>query len=126
MHFAKNKYGSIMQKIPGPGLSFLAIVAGLIILPATAFAQYSSSNYQSNEVFFGSGGDLQSSSPSYQAQSSVGALGVGSFSSSAYQTFVGFLTPNEPFLEMSIDTALVNLGNLDAACTKTGTASFHG
>lgn len=93
--------------------------------PQLVSAQYSSSNYQSNEVFFGAGGDLQSSSTNYQAQSSLGALGVGSFSSSNYQSYAGFLTPNEPFLELSIDTSLVDLGVLDNSSTKTGTANFH-
>jgi hypothetical protein len=103
---------------------FLAIAIS-IILPATALAQYTSPNYQSNEIFFGSGGDVDSSSPNYQAQSSIGALGVGNFSSTTYQAFAGFLTPNEPFLELGIDTSLVNLGTLDASSTKTGTANFH-
>jgi hypothetical protein len=42
-----------------------------------AFAQFTSPNYQSNETFFGVGGDLDSSSTNYKAQSSAGALGVG-------------------------------------------------
>lgn len=106
-------------------LIVFAAIAGAIIIPATAFAQYSSSNYQSNEVQFGSGGDLQSSSANYQAQSLLGTLGVGNVVSANYQTYAGFLTPNEPFLEMSIDTSTVNLGTLDTGSTKTGTANFH-
>jgi hypothetical protein len=99
---------------------FLALVFG-----GVAFAQYSSSNYKSNEVFFGTGGDTGQSSTNYKAQASLGALGVGRFSSTNYQAFSGFLTPSEPFLELQVDSTSVSLGTLDTATTKTGTAIFH-
>lgn len=105
-------------------LSAQLLIGVFFLFSATAYAQYSSSNYQSNEVFFGTGGDFTSST-NYQAQSSIGALGVGNFSSTNFQTYAGFLTPNEPFLELSINTSLVDLGTLDASITKTGTANFH-
>jgi hypothetical protein len=88
------------------------------------FAQYSSSNYKAEETFFGSGGDLDSSSSSYKAQSSVGSLGVGNQSSTSYQAYSGFLTPGDPFLQMSVNTSLVDLGVLDSTSTKTGNANF--
>lgn len=106
-------------------LVVLSAIALAIIVPATVFAQYTSPGYQTNEVFFGSGGDLDSSSANYKAQSSVGSLGVGNFSSANYQAYSGFLTPSEPFLELQIDTSSVNLGTLDTSTTKTGTATFH-
>ena len=97
-----------------------------VVISGVALAQYSSTNYKANEVFFGSGGDTGQASANYKAQTSVGALGVGRFSSTNYQAFSGFLTPNEPFLEMQIDTpSPVNLGTLDTSTTKTGTAVFH-
>src|SRR3989344_3651786 len=101
------------------------VVLGLLFYAPTVLAQYSSSNYQSNEVFFGTGGDLDASSPNYKAQSAVGGLGVGDYSSTNYRAYSGFLTPNEPFLEFNINTTTVNLGNLDVASTQTGTATFH-
>ncbi|HEY5550129.1 MAG TPA: hypothetical protein VIK37_02950 [Candidatus Saccharimonadales bacterium] len=97
----------------------------LMIVPKVVSAQVSSSNYQSNEFFFGTGGDVEVSSPNYKAQGSAGALGVGQFSSTNYQAFSGFLTPNEPFLEFGLDTSVVNLGTLDTTTAKTGNASFH-
>lgn len=98
----------------------------LLALPVSAvFAQYNSSNYSANELQFGSGGDLNSSSANYQGQSSVGSLGVGNVSSANYKAYSGFLTPNEPFLEFAIDTSSTNLGSLDPASTNTGTAAFH-
>ena len=101
-------------------IPFLALFFG-----GVALAQYSSPNYQSNEVFFGSGGDTGQSSPNYQAQASVGSLGVGQYSSGNYQAYSGFLTPNEPFLEMAIDSGPVNLGTLSLSATATGSATFH-
>ncbi len=100
---------------------FLMLVSG-----GVALAQYSSPGYKTNEVFFGTGGDTGQSSANYKAQASVGSLGVGRYGSSNYQAYSGFLTPNEPFLEMQIDTASpVNLGTLDTGLTKTGVAAFH-
>lgn len=103
----------------------LILLVSLTITPAVAFAQYSSTNYQTNEVFFGLGGDLDASSTNYQLQSALGLLGVGDVSSTNYRSFGGFLTPNEPFLELAIDSSSVSLGNLETTTTKTGTATFH-
>jgi hypothetical protein len=104
-----------------------AVVLGLLMLlhGHLAFAQYTSSGYQTNEFLFGTGGDPQLTSPNYQANASAGSLAVGEVSSSSYRAFSGFLTPNEPFLEMGIDSSLVNLGTLDTASTSTGSATFH-
>lgn len=96
-----------------------------IVFSGVALAQYTSSNYQANEVFFGSGGDNGQSSANYKAQASVGSLGVGRYGSANYQAFSGFLTPNEPFLEMAIDSGLVDLGVLSSTSTATGSGAFH-
>ncbi len=103
----------------------LLVVAIMLSPRGTASAQYSSSNYQSNEVFFGAGGDYNQSSANYQGSGSAGALGVGATSSSSYKAYSGFLTPGEPFLDFVVDNTTVNLGLLDSASTKTGTATFH-
>jgi hypothetical protein len=92
---------------------------------SSANAAYSSANYSANEIQFGIGGDPQQQSSSYKAQVSVGSTGVGDVSSTNYKAFSGFLTPNEVFLEMGIDSTSVNLGNLDPSSTRTGTAIFH-
>lgn len=102
----------------------LAVLTISLLSPGIVSAQYSSTNYQSNEVFFGTGGDLDTSSPNYQAQTALGALGVGNVSSSNYSAYSGFITPDEPFLEMDLSTTLVDLGVLDEVSTKTGTATF--
>jgi len=97
----------------------------MVVLSGIAFAQYNSSNYKANEVFFGAGGDTNQSSANYKASASAGALGVGQTSSANYQAYSGFLTPNEPFLELVINTPTVSLGILDPSTTRTGSASFH-
>jgi hypothetical protein len=99
---------------------FFVLVGGGFTL-----AQYSSSNYKTNEVIFGSGGDSNQASPNYQASGAAGLLGVGRYSSANYQAYSGFLTPNEPFLEFFIDTSSVDLGTLSTTATNTGTATFH-
>lgn len=108
-------------------LSLCAAIVAAIVLLATrsGLAQYSSSNYKANEVFFGSGGDTGQSSSNYKASVSAGALGVGNYASTNYQAYSGFLSPNEPFLEMQIDSTTVNLGTLDANSANTGNATFH-
>jgi hypothetical protein len=108
----------------------LSLLAGLVAaivfgVSGTSLAQYTSSNYKSNEVFFGTGGDNNQSSANYKASASVGSLGVGNYASTNYKVYSGFLTPNEPFLEMQIDTTNVNLGTLDANAANTGTSTFH-
>lgn len=107
-------------------LRFLGLLPFFIMtFSGVAFAQYSSSHYQTNEVFFGSGGDNNQASANYNASVAAGALGVGKFSSANYQAYSGFLTPNEPFLEFGIDSTTADLGNLDPTTTVTGTANFH-
>jgi hypothetical protein len=102
------------------------IVAAVVILATRpGLAQYSSTNYSTNEVFFGAGSDTNQSSPNYQASVSAGSLGVGNYAGTNYKAYSGFLTPNEPFLEMQIDSTSVNLGTLDTTTANTGTATFH-
>lgn len=97
----------------------------MIVFGGIGYAQYSSSNYKTNEVIFGAGGDTNQSSANYKASVSAGGLGVGQTSSANYQAFSGFLTPNEPFLELGVDTPNVDLGVLSTNSTNTATASFH-
>jgi len=107
-------------------LRFLGLAPLLMLaLGGIAFAQYSSSNYKANEVFFGNGGDNNQSSASYNASVSSGALGVGRYNSTNYQAYSGFLTPNEPFLELGIDSSAVDMGTVDPSTTRTGQADFH-
>lgn len=104
--------------------SLLTLAFMLLLLPASVAAQSSSTNYQVEEATFGTGGDVDLNSTNYQAQGGVGNLGVGSASSTNYDTEAGFFTPNEPFLEFIVNTTTVNLGDLTTSTTGTGTATF--
>jgi hypothetical protein len=53
----------------------------------------------------------------------IGAMAT--FFESNGGAYSGFLTPNEPFLEMTVNTSSVNLGVLDSTAAKTGTATFN-
>lgn len=114
-------YSKLVKRLRYLGLAPLLMMG----LSGVAFAQYSSSHYTSNEVFFGNGGDTGQSSSNYSASVSAGSLGVGRYSSTNYQAYSGFLTPNEPFLELGIDSTSVDMGAVDPGSTVTGSAAFH-
>lgn len=83
-----------------------------------------SANYEVNEVQFGNGSLLQGSSTNYQAQESLGSTTGGHTSDSAVQAYSGFLTPNIPFLSLTVGSSNINLGILNSATASVGTASF--
>ena len=87
--------------------------------------QSSSPHYGVNEVQFGAGGLLNATSPSYEAQESLGSTTVGSASSPSYWAKLGYLTPNTPFLQVTVSGSNVNLGNLSTSTTAAGTATFN-
>lgn len=86
--------------------------------------QSTSPNYQINEAFFGSGGELNACSGSYCSKQSAGELTVGNSKSGNYQIWGGFNTNREPSLVMIIETPNVDLGVLDMAAARTGSARF--
>lgn len=98
------------------------VAVALIFVPATIFAQSSSTNYKVEEFYFGTGGELDASSASYKAQQSSGAIAVGFGSSANYDAFGGFLTQNAPYLEMSVTGGTVSLGTLDPNTYSSGAA----
>lgn len=108
---------------------FVAILKTTAVLPlvfvSPVFAQTSSSNnYQATEYLFGTGAENNLNSTNFNANASVGSLGVGRSSSTNYDLEAGFLTPSEPFLELFINSTSVDLGTLDAGSTNTGTGVF--
>lgn len=94
---------------------------------APVYAQQSSStNYQVNEVFFGSGGELEAcSGGQYCAKQSAGELTVGSTKSTNYKAQAGFNTDRTPWIEVSVQTPSVNMGVLDSSHPNIGTAQFY-
>ena len=102
------------------------IVAVLLVHPAMLLAQtYSSTNYKVNETAFGSGGNVDANSASYNALGSIGNLGVGEASSASYGAFAGSITPNEEYLELNVTAGTVDLGNLSITYTGIGSANFY-
>lgn len=100
-------------------------VLGLLLVPAVALAaQSSSSNYQVNEVFFGSGGELNSCSSSYCSKQSVGETTVGNSSSTNYQAQAGFNTDRTPYIQFVVSNTNINLGTLTANTAKTANSTF--
>lgn len=97
----------------------------LLFVPAFTFAQSSSTSYRVNEATFGSGGDVNASSASYNARGSVGDLGVGESTSASYAAFAGSVTPSDEYLELNVTGGTVDLGTLTTTSTGTGTATFY-
>jgi hypothetical protein len=104
-------------------VSLLVII--LCSVQGPVFAQTSSSgSYKVDEYQFGTGANNDLSSTSYKANANVGSLGVGRSSSTNYDIEAGFLTPNEPFLEVFVNNTNIDLGNLDTSATGTGQGVF--
>jgi len=99
----------------------LVLLAAPVVASA---AQSSSSNYQVNEVFFGSGGELHACSTNYCSKQSAGETAVGNTSSPNYQAQAGFNTNREPYIEFTVSNTTVNLGTLTSTTTRTATATF--
>lgn len=95
----------------------LAIVLIFSQVSATALAQYNSTNYQAEETYFGIGANQDSASANYRSSQSVGGPTVGGAESTNYDTGTGFLTPQEPFLEMVVLSSNVDLGILSPGVT---------
>lgn len=108
-------------------LALAGVLTGLmsVLSVATVFAQQSSStNYKVNEVYFGSGGDLNICSTNYCSKQSAGELTVGNTSSTSYQAQAGFNTSDTPLLEVNVNGGTFDLGVLDATAVHTTSASF--
>jgi hypothetical protein len=97
----------------------------LLTLPAVvSAAQSSSSNFQVNEVFFGSGGELHACSTNFCSKQSAGETAVGNTASANYQAQAGFNTNREPYIEFTVSNTNVDLGTLTPTITQTATATF--
>lgn len=109
----------------------VAIVAVVLVLlaPLQVVAQTSSSaNYQVDQTFFGSGGELNacSSGPSaYCSKQTIGELGIGEASSPNYRVYAGFNTTDAPYLEFVVTASNIDLGYLKTAAVSTATGTFY-
>ena len=112
---------------------FIALGALIICLLAISKAhatcvsgeQSCSTNYAVGNVFFGSGGSLDTTcSTSFCAKQAVGETGIGLTNSPSYQAYAGFNVNREPSLQFIVNTTNVNLGVLSTTSTATATESF--
>ncbi len=87
--------------------------------------QICSGSYCANEYYFGTGGENELNSTNYTGRASTGSLGVGETSSTSYSTQAGYVTTQEEYLEMIVNTTNVNLGTLSASSASTGTGTFY-
>ncbi len=99
------------------------VVAIAVVFAAPTFA-IGSTNYTIDEDFIGGGGTIDSSSPGYSSQDTIGGTAVGDASSANNRTQSGATTTNDPMLEFSVSTTSVNMGSLSTALAATGTAQF--
>lgn len=95
-------------------------------LPATAIAggQSSSTNYQVNEVFIGSGGELHACGTQFCAKQSAGETAVGNTKSANFQANAGFNTDRTPYIQFVVNNTNIDLGTLTTTSTKTANATF--
>lgn len=115
----------VKQKLlPTVLLAFVSAFGFSGLAMANTVPQSSSNHYQVNEVFFGSGGALNSCSTNYCSKQSAGETAVGNTSSTDYQAQAGFNTDRQPYLEFTVSNTNVDLGLLTSSTTKTATASF--
>lgn len=113
---------------------FAAVILALLLAPhSTVYAvcanniQSCSSNYSTDQTFFGSGGELNACSAGptgYCSKQSAGELGVGNTAGTAYQAYAGFNTTDVPFLEFVVTGANINLGLLSSSTTATANGTF--
>lgn len=105
-------------------IAALTALTAFAHIPSVSADHAASSNYQVNETFFGSGGDLNTCSTSYCSKQSAGELTVGNTASSNYQAQGGFNTDRQPYIEFSTTPTNIDLGTITPTATKTATASF--
>ena len=106
---------------------FVSIITFVIaVLQPLAYAQtHASSSYKVDESSFGSGGAVDVNSASYNAQGSIGDLGVGESASATTFAYGGFISPRDEYLEMVVTNSTVNLGTLSTGSTASGVGTFY-
>lgn len=102
----------------------VAVLGVAPLLDAAVFAESTSPNYRVDEYFFGTGGELDASSPNYKARQTAGEMTVGNAFGANYQFQGGFNTTDDPLLEVAVDGGVFDLGNLDAFATKSASTTF--
>lgn len=102
----------------------LVVGVAILAMPALALAQHASPNYNVDEIFIGSGGELEACSAGFCSHQSAGGTG-GQASGTGYGIMAGFGTPDEPTLSVAITgNTLIDLGVLNESGTAAASTSF--
>jgi len=97
----------------------------LLTLGGVAFADpMSSTSYQADEAYFGTGGELDASSDNYRSKQAAGELTVGNTQSDGFQAQAGFNSDRYPYLEFKVDAASIDIGTLVPGTPVTANATF--
>ncbi len=101
------------------------LVLALLVLsvPAFASAQFTSPGYEIDEIFLGSGGELDACSDDFCADQSLGGVS-GNVSSPNYILEGGFGTPGEPSIAVTVSNTTVDLGVLNISGTAAASSNF--
>jgi len=92
--------------------------------PFAYAAQSNSTNYQVNEVFMGSGGELHSCGSQYCSKLSAGEIAVGHAAGNLFGAYGGFNTDRTPYLAFSVAGGTTDVGVLSPFGTATTTWTF--
>lgn len=104
---------------------FAAVGLVVAVAPAHVLAeQPQSTNYRVDEAFFGTGGELDASSPNYRAKQSAGDTAIGPTASTSFRTLAGSPTDAEPMLEFIVAGANDDHGILSPSSTATGSTDI--
>jgi len=98
--------------------------AVFVYCPFANAQQSSSSHYSVDEVFFGTGGELNACSTNYCSKQSAGETAAGRSSSTNYTAQTGFNTDRAPFISFNVTGGSTDLGVLSTGSTATATATF--
>lgn len=109
------------------GVVAVGSIVSMLVFAVNPFAyaaQSNSSHYQVNEVFMGSGGELNACSATYCSKQSAGETAVGNMAGTAFQAYGGFNTDREPYIAFSVAGTTTDLGTLSTAGTAHTSATF--
>lgn len=102
------------------------LLIGSLLWPLSAAAQTPSSpNFSVPESSFNSGSNIDANSANFNSRVSFGDLAVGVGRSTNFSARPGFITPDEEFLELVVQTPAVDLGTLSTSTTGSGSAIFY-
>lgn len=88
-------------------------------------AQSCSDSYQVDQTFFGSGGQVEACSTQFCSRQTLGELAVGETNSLNYRAYAGFNTTDEPYLELVVTGANIDIGVLDTDSETTTFGEFY-